>query len=79
MKLLKLGKQGCTPCKMVENYLQSNKVQYEDIDVFESPEIAAKFDIGSVPVVILLDEDGNEVERSAGFNLVALEQIISKL
>ena len=79
MKIIKLGKQGCNPCKMVENYLQSNDVQYEDVDVFENPETAAKYDIGSVPVTILLDEDEQEVSRSVGFKPAELEILISKL
>lgn len=78
-KVIKLGKQGCAPCASVEGYLQSKGVEYQDVDVFASPNIAAKYDISSVPVTILLDSEDDEIGRSIGFKPPELDKLISQL
>jgi thioredoxin 1 len=79
MKLIKFEKENCSACTMVQNFLDANDVTAEKINPFENPKLAANFMISSVPVTILLDEEGNEVQRSRGFNPDELESIISKL
>jgi thioredoxin 1 len=79
MKLIKFEKENCSACTMVQNFLDANDVTVEKINPFENPKLAANFMISSVPVTILLDEEGNEVQRSRGFNPDELESIISKL
>jgi thioredoxin 1 len=65
---------------MVSNYLNDKDVSYENIDVEKNPDLAVKFDIGmSVPVTILLDDNGEEVMRSRGFKANELEDIINSL
>ena len=78
MKILKLEKQGCAPCKMVQGYLEANAgdVEVEVVDAFENPDVAAKYEISSVPVTILLDSTGDEVSRSIGFNPDELDELI---
>lgn len=79
MKLIKLYQPACNPCQEVDNYLKENKVVYESFNVEESPEVASKFGIMGVPVTILLDDNDNEIGRSAGFRPAELEQLISNL
>lgn len=79
MKLLKFEKERCPACTMVENFLSDNNVESEKVNPFNDPDVAAKFDIGSVPVTILLDDNDQEVQRSVGFKPAELEEIISKL
>lgn len=79
MKLLKLYQPKCTPCQFVENFLQDQGVEYESIDVSKQPEVAGKYGVMSTPVTILLDDNGEEVDRSAGFNPPKLESLIAKL
>lgn len=74
--LLLLSKDGCAPCSMVKNFLAGKNIEYKDVNAFESPEIAGKYDIASVPVLILLDEKGEEVKRSKGFNPPEIEEIL---
>ena len=74
--LLLLSKDGCAPCSMVKNYLSSKDVEYKDVNAFENPEIAGKYDIASVPVLVLLDENGEEVKRSKGFNPPEIEEML---
>ena len=78
-KLIKFEKQGCVPCTAVQNFLEDKGVAVEKIDAFEQPELSAQYDIGSVPTVILLDDEGNEIQRSIGFKPNELEEIISNI
>ncbi|WP_144509836.1 glutaredoxin family protein [Bacillus sp. FJAT-22090] len=78
-KLIKIYKQNCNPCTMVSGFLDSNSVVYDEFDIMENTELAVKYGIMSVPVTILLDNDGNEIARSNGFNPPELERLISQL
>lgn len=79
MKLLKFEKDNCPACTMVQNFLEANNITVEKVNPFENPKLAASFMISSVPVTILLDDEGNEVNRSRGFNPIELEKLISQL
>lgn len=79
MKLLKFEKDNCPACTMVQNFLEENNINVEKVNPFENPKLAASFMISSVPVTILLDDEGNEVNRSRGFNPIELEKLISQL
>jgi thioredoxin 1 len=78
-KLLKFEKENCPACTMVENVLNEQGVIAEKVNPFENPKLAVKFEISSVPVTILIDEEGNEIQRSRGFNPDELQELISKL
>lgn len=79
MKLLKLYQDDCPSCVRVDNLLNNLDVEYESVNVQENLDAAVKYGIMSTPVTILLDNEGNEVQRSAGFNPAELEELISKL
>lgn len=74
--IVKIEKHGCTPCKMVGQFLDSSGVEYVVENIDDNPDVIEKYGIMSVPVVIKLDEDGNEIDRAIGFNLDKLEKII---
>ena len=79
MRILKLEQPGCTPCTFVSNFLNEKGVEFEVVDVTEQPEVASEYGVMGVPVTILLDEEGKEVQRSVGFNPEQLENIVAKL
>ncbi|ALA13037.1 thioredoxin domain [Bacillus phage TsarBomba] len=79
MQIIKFENEGCNPCKAVGEYLDREVKEYRVIDAFKEPREAAKFDIGSVPTVILLDDNDVEVKRSVGFKPAELEEIIELL
>lgn len=79
MKILKLFQPNCFNCALVENFLKDKGIEHESIDVSKELDVAEKFKIMSTPVTILLDDDGNEIQRSVGFKVEELEEIISKL
>ena len=66
-KLLVFTASWCGPCKAYKPTLlglEQDRLVYVDID--ELPEIRADYDVRSVPTVILVDEDGTEIERLVG-------------
>jgi thioredoxin 1 len=67
-QVLKFSRPGCVPCSFVTNYLNDKSVTYTEINVYEDTETANKFNIQSVPVVVLLDNDNVE-EMVFGYNL----------
>jgi thioredoxin 1 len=79
MKLLKLEQPNCRNCGNVAAFLEDNGVKFTTVDVSKNPDVAAKYDIMTTPVTILLDDNGNEVQRSAGFDRAELETLISQL
>ncbi len=79
MKLIKFEKANCVPCQMVQNYLDDKGVEVEKVNPFDNPDKAVEYNISSVPVTILLDDNGNEVVRSNGFKPDELENLISQL
>lgn len=79
MKVIKFYKNGCAPCKSVEQYLDSNGIQYEDVNIYDDPDTAFDHGIMSVPVVILLNDDGTEANRAIGFNIDKLKEIVAAL
>lgn len=78
-KLIKFEKTGCVPCIRVQNFLEDKEVEVEKVDVFANPSVAGKFNIGSVPTIVLVNGEGNEIGRSVGYNEEELEALISQL
>lgn len=72
MKVIRFTATWCAPCKMVAealNNLETN-VPVEVIDIDENEELARSYNIRSVPTLVKLDEDGNEVDRLVGMKPV---------
>lgn len=64
----------CGPCKMVAPTIDELSSEYEGrvsvckVDVDSCPELAARFNIYSIPTVLLF-KDGEEVEHIIGYHL----------
>lgn len=71
MKVLKFEAQWCNPCKMLTKVLEgatyNTPVQYLDIENPEVQDLVSKFNIQSVPTMVKIDDDGNEIGRLEGF------------
>lgn len=77
-QLIKFSRPSCVPCQMMSNYLNDKGVTYEEVNVYEDAETANRFNIQSVPVLILLN--GEEIEEiSFGYNPDEIDQLLNKL
>ena len=77
-KIIKFEKNDCNPCAMVSDLLDKNGVEYEKVNPFDSPELAVKYKIRSVPTVILFEHD-QELRRTVGFKPEELKEIMDSL
>ena len=70
-KVLRFTASWCGPCKIVAPILEelsqkhSDKAQFQTIDVDSDPEMAKKYNVSSVPTVII-EENGVENMRFVG-------------
>lgn len=77
-KIIKFETNNCAPCKMVGMVLDQKNVEYEIVQVEESLDYAESMSVHQVPVVMVLNESGEELERVEGFNPPLLETLIDK-
>lgn len=68
MKLLKFQASWCQPCKTLTNLLSTMQIPcpVEVIDADENKDTLQKYNVRSIPVLILLDENNIEVDRLTG-------------
>lgn len=72
-KLLKFGATWCGPCKVQDKILKEISeehseldIQFIDVDSEDGQTLSEKYHIRSVPVIVILDKDGDEKERFVG-------------
>ena len=72
-KIIKFGTKWCGPCKIVgeiikkhQNLINTDYVIIYETDVEDSPKLADKYNIQSVPTIVVLDKNNNETERLTG-------------
>ena len=81
-KLLDLGADKCTSCKMMKPILDelrtenAGKFVVEFLDVFKNKDEAEKYKVQSIPTQIFFDADGKELYRHTGF--LSKEDILKK-
>lgn len=75
MKLLKFYTNTCSQCKMMNGVLDGfDLVPIEHIDCEDDPEdLATKFQIRSLPTLVLVDDDGEFLRKFTGY--IAIEDI----
>ena len=68
MKLLKFQASWCQPCKVLTSILNTMQIPFpvEVIDADENKDLLQKYNVRSVPVLVLLDENNNEIDRLTG-------------
>lgn len=79
-KIKKFGSSWCGPCRVLKQNLEEfTRVPIEEIDVETNIGEAAKYNIRNIPVLVYLDENGNEVDRTVGLITVQkINEIIDK-
>jgi thioredoxin 1 len=77
--ILKFSRIGCTPCKIMTNYLHDKGTDYKELDVEEDAQLAAQYGISGVPTLLLVDEEGSILDRVVGFNPSAIDDLVSQM
>ena len=78
-KLIKFEKDNCKPCEMVSEYLNSKNVEFEAINAYNDPMRASKMKVRSVPTLMFLYNEGNEITIIVGYNPQEIDQLIEEL
>lgn len=67
-KIIKLYADWCGPCKVLESNLQLANIPHESVDVqsIQGEEIVAKYEVKTVPTLLLVDEEGKVIKRHTG-------------
>ena len=67
-KILLFKMSTCSPCKLLSKLFTQLNIQKEDIilDEDENEKLADKYNINSVPTVIVLNDEGEELGRFVG-------------
>ena len=70
MKLLKFYASWCGPFKGLSMFINGAKdkisIPIEEIDIDENMDAVKKYNIRGVPVLILAEDDGTEIDRMTG-------------
>ena len=77
MNILKFFRSWFNPCKALGKNLEDAGIEHKSIDVDENEELTEKHNVMSVPTIVVLDEDDNEVGRFVGFR--TKEQLLEEL
>lgn len=68
MKILKFYSPTCGPCKVLEKHMRALKMEYTDVDATldENQELVDKYEIYSMPTLVLLNDSGEFIHKVAG-------------
>ena len=68
MKLIKFGASWCAPCRKLTEDLKKHplSIDLEEINVEENEHLTEKYSIYQVPSLVLVDEEGKEIDRKLG-------------
>ena len=66
MNILKFFESWCNSCKTLSKNLEDAGIEHKSIDVDDNEELTEKYNVMSVPTMIILDKDDNEIGRIIG-------------
>ena len=79
-KILLFKLSTCGPCKLLSKFFTQLRINKEEVTLDKDDNadlMTDKYDIKSVPTVVILDNEGEELGRFAGFK--TKEQILEEL
>jgi glutaredoxin len=80
MEIIKFEKQACGDCIVVGNFLDSEGVEYKKVDIEDIEadlDFISKYVDMAVPVTVLLDDQGKELQRVIKNNPTQLEELVA--
>lgn len=74
LSVVKFGATWCPPCKLMKPTIEKLSSEFPeftffDVDMDENPELIKKFDIKSVPTLLIM-KDSEELQRVVGLTLI---------
>lgn len=82
MKIVKFVQPTCAPCRMVDGYLKHVGFAVDEtLDIMMDEKafaLANELGVRSTPTLVLLDDDGKEVDRVAGLNQDGIKALFEK-
>jgi thioredoxin 1 len=68
MKLLKFHATWCGPCKSLSMVMENMTlpIAVENVDIDQNNDMARKYNVRSVPTMVVVDNTGTEVKRVVG-------------
>lgn len=69
----------CPPCRTLSILIQSwgdTTIPLENVNVRQNTELARKYNIRAVPVLIKVDDNGNELQRIRGVKVKEIKQML---
>ena len=67
-KILLFSAKWCGPCKQLAPIMESlqGEINYEKVDVDSNTELSTKYGIRNIPTLILVDNNGNVIDKKTG-------------
>ena len=70
MQVLYFGAPWCGPCKsfkpLVEQTVKEMGVRWTDINVDYDPNMSQKYEVNSIPTIVIVDNQGNQLYKHTG-------------
>ena len=68
MKILKFFADWCQPCKALSMVIEGLELPYpiENVDIDQNIDAAKRYNVRTVPTVVLVNDSGDEVKRFSG-------------
>ena len=77
MRLIKIYKDNCKPCDRLSLLLSHYKAKPIELHIFDNG-VAKQYKASSVPVLILEDDNGNEIDRVVGYKPLEVIKLIEQ-
>ena len=74
MKLLTFGSDWCSGCKSLKANLKNLSIESEDFDIDLHSQTFKKYEVKSLPTLVLLDNNGEILQRLTGNQTLATLQ-----
>lgn len=81
MKLIKFTQTTCQPCNILEQMLGMMGAAVDESRLLDTPELLAEaekeFNVMSTPTLLLLDGEGQEVDRAVGVHPPTVTRVLT--